>query len=281
MKPLMICAAVTGGAPPKSKTPHHPVTPAETAEAAIDCWRAGAAIVHYHARLEDGETTTDPQAYERIAEIVRASGSDVILNASGGDDGGRASHAQRLAVADLGVEMVSLEAGSFDLGNRLYDNRPSHVREIAGRLTKNGMKAEVEIFSPGHLDVVTAIAAEGLLKAPHHIQFVFGLPGTMPVDLRMMPLLIDRLPPNSEWAIAVPGAPDHETYIRMLMYAFTHGGHFRTGFEDCVYLRPGELAKSNAEMVEQWVKTAEIWGRPVASPNDAREMLGIKKTAHT
>lgn len=275
MKPLILCAAVTGGSPAKSKTPYHPITPREVADAAIACWRAGAAIIHYHARVESGDTSTDPDDYRRIAEMIRQSGCDAILNASAGDDGGRASHQQRLAVADVEVEMISLDAGAFNMGERLYDNRPSYVREMARRLSAKGVKAEVEIFDTGQIDLIRLLAAEGMLKPPHHIQFVFGLAGILKPDLRILPYLIESLPPGSEWAIAFPGARNHDEYLRLLMYAFTNGGHFRTGFEDYVYLRPGEMAKNNAEMVEQWVETARIWGRPIASPAKAREMLGI------
>src|SRR5450432_1209499 len=96
MKPLIICAAVTGGAPAKAKTPHHPTTPREVVDSAVACWRAGASVIHYHARLEDGSTTMDVDAYRDIADRIRATGCDAILNLSAGDNGGRANHEQRL-----------------------------------------------------------------------------------------------------------------------------------------------------------------------------------------
>jgi 3-keto-5-aminohexanoate cleavage enzyme len=274
MKPFIICAAVTGGSPAKSKTPHHPATPKEVAEATVTCWRAGAAMVHFHARLEDGRTTTDVKAYREIVDQIKAAGCDAILNLSAGDDGGRASHAERLQVAEVGAEMVSLDAGSFNFGNRLYDNSPSYLREMVKRMQIRGIKPEIEIFDVGHLDGVTMMVEDGLLTAPHYIQFVFGLPGGLPPDVRLLPFLLERLPLGTEWGISSP-TNDHETFLRLTMNAFTSGGHLRTGMEDYVYLRPGELARTNAEMVEQWVQTARIWGRPVASPSEARKMLGI------
>jgi len=101
MKPLIICAAVTGGAPAKAKTPHHPTTPREVVDSAVACWRAGASVIHYHARLEDGSTTMDVDAYRDIADRIRATGCDAILNLSAGDNGGRANHEQRLNVTDV------------------------------------------------------------------------------------------------------------------------------------------------------------------------------------
>src|SRR5262245_21577568 len=127
MKPLIICAAVTGGSPARSKTPHHPVTPEAIAEAAVMCWRAGAAMIHYHARLPDGTTSTDLHDYQIIADLIRGGGCDAILNFSAGDDGGRADHATRLKIAEAGCEVVSLDAGSFNIGERLYNNAPSYL----------------------------------------------------------------------------------------------------------------------------------------------------------
>jgi 3-keto-5-aminohexanoate cleavage enzyme len=233
-------------------------------------------MVHYHARLADGSTSTKLADYQVIAEMIRGQGCDVILNASAGDDGGRASHEQRLAIAEVGLEMVSLDAGSFNIGNRLYDNNPAYLREMSRRMLANNVKPEIEVFSPGHLELVCAMAEEGLLKAPHYIQFVFGMAGMLPPDARLFPSLLDLLPSGTEWAVAVPGAKSHEDFLRLHMVAFTSGGHLRTGMEDYVYLRPGELAQTNAEMVEQWVQTARIWGRPIATADEARAILGIQ-----
>lgn len=276
MKPLILCAAVTGGSPAKSKTPHHPATPKEVADAGVSCWRAGAAIIHYHARLADGSTSTELADYQVIAEMMRAQGCDAILNASAGDDGGRATHEQRLALAEVGLEMVSLDGGSFNIGNRLYDNNPTYLREMSRRLLANNVTPEIEIFGPGELELVRTMVEEGLLKAPHYIQFVFGMAGMLPPDPRLFPTLLDLLPADTEWAVAVAGAKSHEEFLRLHMVAFTSGGHLRTGMEDHVYLRPGELARTNAEMVEQWVQTARIGGRPIATVDDARAILGIQ-----
>jgi 3-keto-5-aminohexanoate cleavage enzyme len=274
MKPLIICAAVTGGAPARAKTPHHPVTPRAVATAAVECWRAGAAMIHIHARLEDGSTTSDVGAYRTIVDQITASGCDAIINVSAGDNGGRASHEERLRAVEVGVEMVSFDAGSFNLGNRLYNNDPKYLREMAARMKARRIVPEIEVFDSGALHLVNALVDEGLIPRPAFVQFVFGLPGGMPLDPRYLPLLLERLPAQAEWAISSQ-APDLESHLRMSMLAFSQGGHVRTGVEDNVYLRPGELATSNAEMVEQWVSTARIWGRPIASPVEARRMLGI------
>lgn len=277
MKPLIICAAVTGGGPPKAKTPHQPVTPQAIADEMLACWRAGAAMIHIHARLEDGTTIMDVGAYRNIIDRVVAKGCDAIINVSAGDDGGKADHAARLSIADCGVEMVSLDAGPINIGRRIYDNSPAYLETMAARMRDKRIKPEIEIFDVGHLHSIEELIEKGLLVAPHYLQFVFGVPGGLPADPRLLPLLIDHLPDNSEWAISAQTS-DPDRYLALTMPAFTLGGHVRCGMEDYVYLRRGELAASNAQCVEQWVDTAKIWGRPLASPTDARRLLGIGTT---
>jgi len=272
--PLIICAAPTGGAPARSKTPHHPVTPQAVVDEALACWRAGAAMIHLHARLEDGTTTMDVKAYRAIVDKIEAAGCDAIINLSAGDDGGKADHAMRFGVAESGVEMVSLDAGPINIGNRIYNNSLAYLEDMAGRMLKKNIKPEIEIFDVGHIAAIMGLIAKGLLKAPYYIQFVFGVPGGMPLDPRMLSICRDYMPEGSQWAVSAQTANAQE-YVTLQMQAFTQGGHVRCGMEDFVYLREGELAESNAQSVEQWVKTAQIWGRPVASPADARKLLGI------
>ena len=274
MQPLIICAAVTGGAPARSKTPHHPVTPAAVAADAVACWRAGAAIVHIHARLSDETTSSEVVAYRDTVDRIRAAGCDAILSLSAGDDGGRADHALRLRVAEAGEELVSLDLGPINLGNRLYDNRPSYLREMAKRMLELGVRPEIDVLDSGHLDSLATLIKDGLVKPPYHVQLVFGVPGGIPLDVRLLPILVSRLPAGSEWSVSCQTS-DFETFLRFQMAAFTEGGHVRTGMEDHVYVRPGELARNNAEMVEQWAVAARTFGRPLATPVEARGMLGI------
>lgn len=276
MKPLLICAAVTGGA--KAKSEHHPVTPTEVVRSALDCWRAGAAMIHLHARREDGSTTTELAVYRALVDEIRAAGCDAILNLSAGDDGGRASHAQRFAVVEAGAEVVSLDAGPINIAGRIYDNSPAYLEQMTAAMRGKRVKAAIEIFDFGHLDGVRRMAHDQALIAPHFVEFVLGVPGGLPTDLRLMPLLVDALPPNTEWCVSCQTA-DPERYMQVMLWVFGHGGHVRTGMEDIVWLAPARPARSNTELVEQWVSTASAWGRAIASPEVAREMLGLEKEA--
>jgi 3-keto-5-aminohexanoate cleavage enzyme len=232
-------------------------------------------MIHLHARTESGETTTDPEAYRGLCAAIRSAGCDAILNISAGDDGGRASHAQRLAVLDGGAEVVSLDAGSFNLGDRLYDNHPEYLRALARGMQSRGIKPEIEVFDTGHLSRMELLAAEGLITPTFIVQFVTGPVGTLPPDLRLLSLLVDRLPQDAAWCVSAQTGDDHALHARLLLWAFTHGGHVRTGFEDTAWLRAGVRARSNAELVEQWSTTAHTWGRPIATPTQARAMLAI------
>jgi 3-keto-5-aminohexanoate cleavage enzyme len=274
LQPLIITAAVTGGGPARANTPHRPVTPQTVADAAVACWRAGAAIVHIHARHDDESTSSDVGAYRNIVDRIRAAGCDAVLSLSAGDDGGKSDHEQRWAVLEAGEELASLDLGPINLGQRLYDNRPSYLREMAKRMLERGVKPEIDIFDSGHMNGLAGLIKDGLVKPPYFVQFVFGVPGGMPVDLRMLPILRSLLPAEAQWSMDCAGV-DNETFQRFQMNAFVDGGHIRTGMEDHVYVRPGELAKDNAEMVAQWVDTARIWGRPVASTTEARRILGL------
>jgi 3-keto-5-aminohexanoate cleavage enzyme len=274
VKPLIICAAPTGGSPARSKTPHHPVTPQAVVDESLACWRAGAAMIHLHARLEDGSTIMEVGAYRNIVDRIVDAGCDAIINLSAGDDGGNADHKMRLSIADSGVEMVSLDAGPINIGNRIYNNSLTYLEEMAARMLKKNIMPEIEIFDIGHLAAIKGLIQKNLLKAPYYIQFVFGVPGGMPLDPRMLAMCLEHMPQNTEWAISAQTSKPEE-YIALQMQAFVQGGHVRCGMEDYVYLRQGELATSNAQSVEQWTQTAKIWGRPVASPSEARNLLGI------
>jgi 3-keto-5-aminohexanoate cleavage enzyme len=279
MSPLIVTAAITGGGAPRARSCYQPVTPSELVTEALTCWRAGASIIHIHTRGEDGETTTDVGLSRKLCSAIRDQGCDAVLSLSAGDDGGKASHAQRLALAESGAEMVTLAAGSFNLGNRLYDNKPEYLREMSGRTRDLGVRPEIEVFDSGHVATVAAFQDEGLLVPPHFVQLLTGPRGTLPTDSRLLALLVERLPPDSQWSVSAQTGDDHALHARLLLWAFTNGGHVRTGMEDMVWLRPGVLAQSNGQLVEQWVKTAELWGRPIASPEDARRLLGLATVA--
>ncbi|WP_417476102.1 3-keto-5-aminohexanoate cleavage protein [Leisingera sp.] len=277
--PLVICAAITGGGPAKKRTPFHPVSHDALVEEAIACGRAGAAIVHLHARDKSGQPTMSVSAYRDLVHDIRAAGSDVVINFSAGDNGGRSNHAERRAVIGAGAEMVSFGAGSFNIHDRLYDNSPNYVNSMLEALRQQRVLPEIEIFDTGQLQNVKRLLEEGAIPTPASLQFVFGISGGMPASKSLLNELLKELPAKCHWSICCQ-TPDHSVWREMMLYAFLRGGDIRTGMEDVVQTTPGVLASSNAELVHQWVETANIWGRPLVKPADLRRQLGLPALRH-
>jgi 3-keto-5-aminohexanoate cleavage enzyme len=276
LKPLIITAALTG-AGPLDRSPHIPRSPRQIVQGALDAWRAGAAVVHIHGRLDDGSPTADPDVHERIAGDIRAAGCDVVLNFSAGDGGGRFDHAQRLGIIGTGSEIASFTPGSYNSGKRIYDNHPQFMRTALQRMREHGVRPEIEVIDVGFIGNIKRLIAEGEVAAPFNCLLVFGASGGMPPDAALLPLLCERLPDGAEWGVACFG--HHEVHVALGTMALHGGGHVRTGLEDQTQLFGDRPATSNAELVEQWVATASIWGRPVASPAQARQMLGLAPLA--
>lgn len=274
MEPLVICAALTGGGPPRANTPHHPVTPQAIADEALAAWQAGAAIVHCHARQEDGTATNDASVYRNLLARIRDTGCEAIVNFSAGDNGGRSGHEERLAVIDTGADIVSLGGGSFNLGARAYDNPPSWRREMATRMKAAGVTPEFELFDLGQIHGLQWLKDQGLMPARPMVTLGVGIPGALPADLGVLQATIRLLPPEAHWSMSCQ-TRNFAVFQQFMLVAFALGGNIRTGMEDHVHVRPGVLAKSNAELVAKWVDMAAIWGRPVATVAQTRELLGI------
>ena len=273
-EPLVISAAITGGGPARKRTPYHPVTHDELVQEAVACGKAGAAIVHLHARNEDGIATMSPDVYRNLANDIRAEGSNVIINFSAGDNGGRASHTERLGIAKTGAEMVTIGAGSFNANGRLYNNAPNYIDAMLKSLSDHNVSPEIEIFDTGQLAEMKRLMANRLISPSPSVQFVFGVSGGLPARIGILDQLLLDLPADCHWSTCCQ-SDDYSVWREMMLYTFLRGGHIRTGMEDVIYAGPGELAKSNADLVAQWVKTAQTWGRPLVTPDELRAQLGI------
>jgi 3-keto-5-aminohexanoate cleavage enzyme len=273
---LVICAALTGGGPARGATPYHPVTPQAIADEALAAWKAGAAIVHCHARREDGTPTNDASAYRDLLARIRDTGCEAVVNFSAGDNGGRSAHEERLGVIDTGADIVSLGGGSFNIGSRSYDNAPGFRREMALRMRDRGVTPEFELFDLGQVHGLHWLAEQGLLPARPLVTLGVGIPGALPADLDAVRTAVRLLPAGAHWSMSCQ-TRDWDTFRRFMLFTFALGGHIRTGMEDFVHVRPGVLARSNAELVAQWVDTAQIWGRPVATAAQVRESLRLQQ----
>ncbi len=236
-----------------------PATPADIAREAIAAARAGAAIVHVHARTDQGEPTASVDTHRWIAKQIRDAGCDVVLNFSAGDGGGRFGHEERLALMNAGGEMASFTASSYNSGARLYNSSPEFLIAARERMAAAGAKPEIEILDLGFCSRVAKMVEAGELRPPLYCLLVFGVDGGMPADETVLAIVRQRLPKDAEWGIACTA--EHTKFLTLQMMAFANGGHIRTGMEDQAYLWDGELATSNAQLVEQWGQVGLHLGR--------------------
>ncbi len=272
--PVMITAAVTGSIASGKNSPQIPLTADQIVEATVESWRAGAAIVHLHARDATGTPTQDVELYRTLVERIREQGCEAILNLSTGSAGGRASIEQRLACIELAPEMATLDCGSVNLGDDWVFANPyaTFLRPAAARMRDLEIAVEIETFDSGMIRNGLRLIGEGLLRGPGFWQLCIGVPGGAAPDLQTIGYLLSRLPEGALWSMLGIGRHQLEVNVLSLLY----GGHVRTGLEDNVYYRRGELARSNAQLVERVVRLADEFGRSVASPAEARKLLGTR-----
>jgi 3-keto-5-aminohexanoate cleavage enzyme len=269
---LIISAATTGSWPTKAQNPNVPTTPEEIAAAAIECGEAGAAFVHVHVRDEQERVTCDPDLYGRVRELVEAAGSDVIINMSTGGGAGTSTDEDRMAPVALRPEVASYDCGSVNFGERVFINSPSFLRELALRMNEAGVKPEIECFEPGHIWNALRLIDDGLLQPPFWFQFVLGVRGGSPPEVKQLLHMVEMLPPGAHWSVCGIG----RAQLPLGLAAMAMGGHVRTGLEDNIWYHKGELAQSNAQLVARLARIAGEMGRPLATPDQVRALLQLR-----
>ncbi len=272
---LIISAALTGSWPTKAQNPAVPITEEEIATAAIDAWRAGAAIVHIHVRNEQGKVTCDPARYAKVRDLIRAAGSDVVINMSTGGGAGQTTDEQRAEPIALAPEIASFDCGSLNFGQTVFVNSPAFLDDLARRMREHGVLPEIECFEPGHVANALRLIDEGKLSPPFWFQFVLGVRGGSPGTVKQLLHLLDMIPAGAHWSVCGIG----RAQLPLGITAMAMGGHVRTGLEDNLHYHKGELASSNAQLVARLVRIAGEIGRPVASPAETRQILGLKPLA--
>ncbi|MGN6358523.1 MAG: 3-keto-5-aminohexanoate cleavage protein [Novosphingobium sp.] len=302
MSKVIITCAITGGAHTPSMSPHLPVTPDEIADHSIAAIEAGAAIVHLHARNpEDGRPTGDPAVFQRFLQRIKGATDAVINISTGGGGPGVPVPERALAAQVLKPEMASLNMGSINLNlselalrdrqwkfeweqpflaataDLIFRNTFKDIEWIITEVGhKGGTRFEFECYDIGHLYSLQYFAERGLVKPPFFIQSVFGLRGAIgphPEDLMHMKRTADRLFGNDyRWSILAAGV--HQ--MRLAAMGALMGANVRVGLEDSLYIGKGKLATSNAEQVAKVRRILDEFGLEIATPDEAREMLGLK-----
>jgi 3-keto-5-aminohexanoate cleavage enzyme len=271
---LVIQCAVTGSTDPDpQRRPNLPLTPDAIVAEALAAWRAGAAVVHLHAREPDGTPTQDRGAFRVLVDGLRDAGCDAIINLSCGSAGGRSVRDDRLQPLELGPEMASLDCGSINFGERIFEGDLPFLRRMAQAFRDHGVRPEIECFDSGHVGLALQLCEEGLLDDPLIVQFVLGVPGTgVPATIDMVEHLRRMLPAATPWSVCAIG----QAQLPLNVYCILAGGHVRTGLEDNLFYRRGEPA-TNAQLVERVVRLAGELQRPVATPDQARAILSVSK----
>ena len=271
MSKLIITAALTGAEVTREQQPNLPLTPEEIANEAFACYEAGASIVHVHARDTEGNPTQDMEVYREIKEKIESK-CNIIFQPS---TGGAVWHTpeQRLQPVELSPEMATLSCGTCNFGPDVFMNSEEYMIKFATRMKEVGLKPEIEIFERGMIENAKALVKKGLLQEPLHVDFVLGVPGACPGTPEDLMYMVNQIPKDWTWTVAGIGRSE----LPLAVMAIVLGGHVRVGFEDNVYYSKGRLATSNAELVERIVRIAKEMGREVATPDEARAILGIKK----
>ncbi|MFC0243274.1 3-keto-5-aminohexanoate cleavage protein [Rhodopseudomonas telluris] len=272
MSKLIITAAVNGGITGRDKNPNIPYTPEEIANAVYDCWNAGASIAHIHARGRDGAPSYDEAVFEEIVARIR-NRCNILINLSTSGFNLPPDKEKRVAWNHLKLrpDIASFNCGSLNHGSKPFINPPALARELANDMQTYGVKPEVEVYHCGIIGEAQALVDSGHLTAPLSYNFALGIPGGAPATCKSLLHLVESIPPGSHWSALAIG----KGQLPINLHTMLLGGHVRTGFEDNVYYRYGELAKSNAQLVERIVRYAQDIGRPVASSAEARAMLRI------
>lgn len=273
MEKLIITAAICGAEVTKEQNPAVPYTVEEIVREAKSAVDAGAAIVHLHVREDDGTPTQSRERFKVCIDAIKQVCPNVILIPSTGGAVGMTAE-ERLQPTELFPEMATLDCGTCNFGDDVFENTMPIMRAFGKRMLENHIKPEYECFEMGHLDTILNMVKKGLVPgAPMQFNFVLGVPGCTPATVNNLCWLVNSIPAGSTWTCT--GIGRHA--FTLAAPTIVMGGNVRVGFEDNLNLERGVPAKSNGEMVEKVVRLAKELGRPVATSDEAREILGLKK----
>ncbi len=273
MEKLIITAAICGAEVTKKHSPAVPYTVEECVSEAYSAYKAGASIIHLHVREDDGTPTQSKARYQECISAIKDKCPDAIIQPSTGGAVGMTSE-ERLQPVELSPEMSTLDCGTLNFGgDDIFVNTENMIIEFSQKMKKYNVKPEVECFDKSMIEMAIRLSLKGYIDAPMHFSFVMGVNGGIGGDLRDFIFLRDSLPTNSTFSVAGTGRFE----FQLATASIISGGHVRVGLEDNIYISKGVLAKSNGELVEKVVRLSHELGREIASPDEARKILGIKK----
>jgi len=275
MHPLIITTALTGAETSKQIQPALPITPQEQAETARKCFAAGSRVLHLHVREDDGKATQRLERFEEAINLIRREVPEMLIQISTGGAVG-ATFESRMAPLRLKPEMATLNGGTLNFGDEVFVNSAQEIIKLAEYFKETGVAPEIEVYESGMIDYIAKLANKGIIThTPLHVQFVLGVAGGMsgkPKNVLYMAEHLKEEIPTATWGVAGIG----RWQLPCAMMAMTMGGHIRVGFEDNVYYHKGILADSNEQIVARIARIAAEYGRPLATPEQTRQILGLK-----
>jgi uncharacterized protein (DUF849 family) len=290
--PTILSCAVTGNLTTLAQHPGLPCTPEQIANACIAAARAGAAITHIHVRYPDGRPSMELQHYREVVERIRASDTDVIINLTAGLGGRFVPGEDDPKVAGPGTnflrperrvehvmalhpEICSLDFNTMCTGSSTIINTPGNLRAMAALIREAGTLPELELFDSGDIRLARELLDDGTLQGPGFFQLVLGVKYGAAATPSTLAYLSSILPAGCQWSAFGISRWSYP----MLAQSFLLGGHVRVGLEDNIYLEHGVLAPDNAALVTKGARIVTDLGGRLATPGEAREILGLKKRA--
>ena len=283
----IVTCAVTGGHQNFQDHPNFPISPKQIADSAIEARKAGAAVAHIHVREPDGSRSGNPDYFREVVERIRDADCDVLINLTTGEGGRYVPSDENPAVGgpgtslstpevrvrhvlDLRPDICTLDVATMNFGEAVFMNTPAHLRRMADLIKDAGVKPEIEVFEPGHIQLAKDMIKNGLIESPPLFQLCLGIPWGSPATPQMVQVMHSMLPKDANWAAF--GISRWEFPI--VAEVVNNGGHVRVGLEDNLYLTKGEFA-SNGQLVDKAVRIMrELDAEPV-EPERAAEMLDL------
>jgi 3-keto-5-aminohexanoate cleavage enzyme len=272
-EPLIISCAITGNKTTRAMNPNLPLTPVEQGIAAAEAVEAGASVIHLHVRNDDGSESHELDRFREAVHQIQTRAPEAIIEVStrGAVEENRDME-RRSNCLSLGTEMCSLNIGSMNIGDETFINDPQDVIKLAGKIYEYGIEPEVDVFDVGMLEHAFYLKQRGVIQGRLRVLLVLGLNGGATAGYLNLVHMVTLVPPGTHWTALGIG----RFQLSIATQAIIMGGHARVGLEDTAYYRKGEVAKSNAQLVERVARISRELSREVATPDQARKMLGLK-----
>jgi uncharacterized protein (DUF849 family) len=273
MEKTIITVATTGAWPTKEHNPNIPLTPEEIANDVYECYKAGAAVAHLHMRDDKGRGTMSAEKFAETVKLIKEK-CDIVINLTTSGDLNATDETRQAHLKLLKPELASYDCGTMNwMHSTLFVNHPKFLEELGYTMQDNGVKPEIEIFDAGMVYNSLYYLKKGVLKGPLHYQFVLGAAGGTAATVENLVYLKGLIPKDSTWSALGIG----QGHLPIMYAAIALGGHIRVGMEDNVYYDKNKLAKSNAELVARAARVIREANKEVATPEDARKILGLYK----